>query len=202
MLSQIVIAMKKLSLYIFLVLMWCNVSLSDDIRDFKIEGISIGDSLLDYFSKDEILDNTHIFCENCKPQNKFSEVMFLELPSSFKTYSSIRFIIQNDKKYIIHGIEGAIFYGNNIDDCYAKQNETDEVLSKIFEHRETETRKIGEDKSEKSIAKNFHYWNTGHYSDNANNYCTDWNSEMKMPNYFTVTIMTEKLERYIIIKDF
>ena len=182
--------------------MFCNVSLSDDIRDFKIEGISIGDSLLDYFSKDEILDNTHIFCENCRPQNKFSEVMFLELPSSFKTYSSIRFIIQNDKKYIIHGIEGTIFYGNNIDDCYAKQNETDEVLSKIFEHRETETRKIGEDKSGKSIAKNIHYWNTGHYSDNANNYCTDWNSEMKMPNYFTVSIMTEKLERYIIIKTF
>ena len=44
--------------------MFCNVLLSDDIRDFKIEGISIGDSLLDYFSKDEILDNTHIFCEN------------------------------------------------------------------------------------------------------------------------------------------
>ena len=194
--------MKKLSLYIFLVLMWCNVSLSDDIRDFKIEGISIGDSLLDYFSKDEILDNTHIFCENCRPQNKFSTVMLLELPSSFKTHSSIQFIIQNDKKYIIHGIEAVINYGDNIDGCYAKQIEIDKELSKIFEHRETETRKIGEDKSGKSIAKNIHYWNTGHYSDNANNYCTDWNSEMKMPNYFTVSIMTEKLERYIIIKTF
>ena len=27
---------------------------ADDIRDFEIEGMSIGDSLLDYFSEDEI----------------------------------------------------------------------------------------------------------------------------------------------------
>ncbi len=28
---------------------------ADDIRDFEIEGISVGDSLLDYFSEEEIL---------------------------------------------------------------------------------------------------------------------------------------------------
>ena len=27
---------------------------ADDIRDFEIEGMSIGDSLLDYYSKEEI----------------------------------------------------------------------------------------------------------------------------------------------------
>ena len=27
---------------------------ADDIRDFQIEGMSVGDSLLDYFSKEEI----------------------------------------------------------------------------------------------------------------------------------------------------
>mgnify|MGYP000722043315 CR=1 FL=1 len=30
---------------------------ADDIRDFQIEGMSIGDSLLDYFNEDEILKN-------------------------------------------------------------------------------------------------------------------------------------------------
>ena len=30
---------------------------ADDIRDFQIEGMSVGDSLLDYFSKDEIEKN-------------------------------------------------------------------------------------------------------------------------------------------------
>ena len=30
---------------------------ADDISEFEIEGMSIGDSLLDYFSKDEIKSN-------------------------------------------------------------------------------------------------------------------------------------------------
>ena len=37
-----------------------TLSKADDIKDFEIEGMSIGDSLLDYFSKDEIEKNiTH-----------------------------------------------------------------------------------------------------------------------------------------------
>ena len=46
--------MKKLSLYIFLGLLWCNVGFADDISEYQIEGISIGDSLLDHLSKEEI----------------------------------------------------------------------------------------------------------------------------------------------------
>ena len=50
--------MKKLSLYIFLVLMFCNVGFSNEsgkIEDIKINGISIGDNLLDHFSKQELI---------------------------------------------------------------------------------------------------------------------------------------------------
>ena len=31
--------------------------IADDISDFEIEGISIGDSLLDHFTKEEIIKN-------------------------------------------------------------------------------------------------------------------------------------------------
>ena len=46
--------MKKLSLYVFLFLMWCNAGFADKISEYQIEGISIGDSLLDHLSKEEI----------------------------------------------------------------------------------------------------------------------------------------------------
>ncbi len=47
--------MKKLSTYLFLILFSLSApSFADDIRDFEIEGMSIGDSLLDYFSEEEI----------------------------------------------------------------------------------------------------------------------------------------------------
>ena len=47
--------MKKLSTYLFLIFFsFSTPSFADDIRDFQIEGMSIGDSLLDYFTEKEI----------------------------------------------------------------------------------------------------------------------------------------------------
>ena len=48
--------MKKIILIIILNLCFVGPSLADDIRDFQIEGISIGDSLLDYLSKEKIIN--------------------------------------------------------------------------------------------------------------------------------------------------
>ena len=48
--------MKKLSTYLFLILFSFQASsLADDIRDFQIEGISLGDSMLDYASRERII---------------------------------------------------------------------------------------------------------------------------------------------------
>ena len=46
--------MKKLLAIIILSLYFITSSQADDIRDFEIEGMSIGDSLLDHFTKKEI----------------------------------------------------------------------------------------------------------------------------------------------------
>ena len=47
--------MKKLCIYLFLVLFSLQTpSWADDISDFQIEGLAIGDSLLNIFSKKEI----------------------------------------------------------------------------------------------------------------------------------------------------
>ena len=55
--KPIIKPMKRLSLYLFLILFTLPTpSQADDIRDFQVEGISVGDSLLDYFSKKEIND--------------------------------------------------------------------------------------------------------------------------------------------------
>ena len=50
--------MKKLSTYLFLILFSFSApSFADDISEFEIEGISIGDSMLDFFSEEEIKNN-------------------------------------------------------------------------------------------------------------------------------------------------
>ena len=53
--------MKKLLGIVVLGLLFLSApSYADDIKDFEIEGMSIGDSLLDYFSEEEIKKKNEI----------------------------------------------------------------------------------------------------------------------------------------------
>ena len=49
--------MKKFLGILILILTLQTPSQADDIQDFQIEGMSIGDSALDYFSEEEIKNN-------------------------------------------------------------------------------------------------------------------------------------------------
>jgi len=49
--------MKKFLTILILILTFQTSSLADDIRDFQIEGMGIGDSALDYFSEAQLEDN-------------------------------------------------------------------------------------------------------------------------------------------------
>ena len=46
--------MKKLLTILIAVCLWCQNAQSDDIQDFEIEGLSVGESLLKHYSKVEI----------------------------------------------------------------------------------------------------------------------------------------------------
>ena len=53
--------MKKILGIVFLVFLLSTNAHSDNIKDFKIENISIGDSALDYFNETE-LENGELDC--------------------------------------------------------------------------------------------------------------------------------------------
>ena len=54
--------MKKLLALLFSLLFLSSPSVfADDISDFTIEGMSIGDSLLDYMTEEEILNKIEIY---------------------------------------------------------------------------------------------------------------------------------------------
>ena len=77
--------MKKLLGIVVLSLFLITPSQADDIKDYQIEGMSIGDSLLDYYSKDEIEKKPKYIYEN----KKFIGVE-LDLKNS-KEYEAIQF---------------------------------------------------------------------------------------------------------------
>ena len=150
--------MKKLSTYLFLILFsFSTLSFADDISDFQIEGMSVGDSLLDYFSKKEIQDNINI---NYYANNKYTSVEFFELPS-FEIYDSVELNYKtDDKKYIIVSVAGVLFCEKNIEKCNKKQKEIGLELSNMFENAKKDLQKSKHhaDKSGKSTTSQINFW--------------------------------------------
>ena len=132
--------MKKLSLYIFLVLMWCNVGFAKDISEYKIEGMTIGVSLLDYFTENEIIKNISEEEDEVREKNKFYDVNLFYLPH-FETYDMVQIALKfNDKNYKIYGVDGIIHFKNRIEDCYKKQQKVNKEFSEDFEYVEKKER--------------------------------------------------------------
>ena len=152
--------MKKLSTYLFLFLFSFSApSFADDISDFQIEGISIGDSALEHFSEDKIKNNT--MTDYYKDMKDFPFIAIeINEPTSFPTYAGIQFHVKkNDKKYKIYNINGFDFYYNDIQGCYKKQKEIDKEIKELFIdlQRDVYDYKHGADKTGNSMEKDIIY---------------------------------------------
>ena len=118
----------------FLLIFTTN-SLSEDISEFQIEGISIGESLLNYMSEKEIKDqiNSNKYMYSFLTDD-FGEVY---LYNNFKTYDHLSFFVKsNDKQYSIYSISGSILYDDKINQCIKKQNEISKELSELYKYVE------------------------------------------------------------------
>ena len=95
--------MKRLSLYLFLIFLTLQTpSWTDDIRDFLIEGISIGDSALVFFNENEIKKNSKNFFKK-----KDYTLVQNDKYSFFETYDAIDFIYKtNDNDYYLCLVSG------------------------------------------------------------------------------------------------
>tara|TARA_Y100001970_G_scaffold293122_1_gene437903 strand:+ start:3487 stop:4053 length:567 start_codon:yes stop_codon:yes gene_type:complete len=88
---------------------------ADDIRDFEIEGISVGDNLLDHFTIDEI-NNAY---KNTYPKSKKFYGLQFDL-NTYEMYKHIQIHLENDSNYIVSSILGGEFF-DDINKCYPKQ---------------------------------------------------------------------------------
>ncbi len=99
--------MKKIFFLIILVLSFQNLSLAENIRNFQIEGMKIGDSALDYFSESE-LENNEQGWHNYS-YNKYSTSY---MPGK-GIYSWFLVSYKNDdSNFIIEGLVGGLEIGN------------------------------------------------------------------------------------------
>ena len=138
--------MKKLLVLLFSLFILSSTSVfAEDISDFEIEGISIGDSLLDYMTEDEILKEIEINKNinnngHLKEPNKYSEAYLFNYSSTYeaglsfyvKNNSQNQYVSNKDEKYTILFIRGRIDYIEDFDSCITKRDEIVEILSGLF----------------------------------------------------------------------
>ena len=192
--------MKRLLLILILTLNFQSWTKADDIRDFEIEGMSIGDSLLDYFTKKKIKIKRkyRIKYPNSK---KFTAITFDEDPK-FKVYDSIQANVKtNDKKYIIYSISGISYFDNNISKCKEQMKLISKELIKIFPNASNinKTKKHEYDKSGKSlIHQSIFDMDSGA---EARVECYDWSKKMSkkhnLDDQLIVSILSEDFSYFM-----
>jgi hypothetical protein len=121
--------MKKFLLILILTLSFQSWTKAEDIRDFQIEGMSIGDSALNYYTKDELNNGIKSYY----PNKKFYHI---DIVSKGSTYENIQFAFkQNDKNFKIYNVSGGIFFVNKpFSGCLKKQKEITKEITTIFDN--------------------------------------------------------------------
>ena len=180
--------MKKLFIYLFLTFFSLLApTFADDIRDLQIEGISIGDSLLDYLSKEEIIKELEITKSYYNYlNNDFGEVYFF---NKFETYNHLSFKIKpNDKDYIIYSIKGSILYDDKLEQCFTKQKQIEKEFSSNYKNakKTNGTHEFNWDPTGESVSYNieFNLVSGGKISTN----CTKYKKSLKIENGWSDTL--------------
>ena len=190
--------MKKLSTYLFLFLFSFSApSFADDIRDLQIEGMSVGDSLLDYFNEKEINNNFSIGSYYKKNEKFFVYDSKNGASDNFEIYDGVQLILKrNDKKLKINSLLGFIDYNNKIENCYKKQNEIVKEFSNSF--KELKKKDWGILKT--SADKNGNYKPVTFDFDNGDRImvaCYDWSPEKNWFDSLKVSIYTKEYRDFI-----
>ena len=186
--------MMRLLLILFLTFSFYTLIKADDVRDFEIEGMSVGDSLLDYFSEEYIEKRKKYYYPKSK---KFFRINTGKI-DNLETYEGIQFqLLSNDKKYIIYSISGLILYKNNIEDCYEFKNTLVKEIKSLFPTSENYNykKKHNADKTGKSVVDRHDF-----YLESGGMVlvkCSDWSEEMSSADKLTVGILTKQLRDFI-----
>ena len=165
--------MKKIFIIIFIYFL-NSLANADDIKDFQIEGMSIGDSLLIKYSVDEINENIDPNVYAGK-DGKFKLVGFY---GTFGNYDGMQFAFKaKDKQYLIYGMNGGIFY-SNMDECKKKLKSISNEVSYLFKDAVTnfDVKDLHEaDKNNNShVIADIFFLDSGSISIR----CTDWSDEI------------------------
>jgi len=168
---------------------------ADDIRDFEIEGISIGDSALKYFDK-KILENNKEY--EWYEDKFYIPIAELKLSDS-EIYESFQIHIKNnDNKYLIESIAGFIFFKDSINQCYKKLDSIVNEIESLFNDIENlgkSSYKHSFDKTGKSTITDIILRDNNGFEISIQ--CYDWSKDLPYTDQLRIVIDSKKFSDWM-----
>ena len=199
--------MVRFLVIIILTFSFQSLAKADNIRDFQIEGISIGDSLLEFSSENEI-KRYMISDYKSKLYSRFTLRSIFS--SDLEIYDDIQVHFKtNDKNFIIASISGGIYYENEFNKCLKKKELIIEEISSMFPNARVNDQGtspwLAADETGKTITSQY-FFNFGSqkYNDYIEIACYDWGEEagkkFNAADHLKVGINTKSFEKWLVEK--
>ena len=148
---------------------------ADDIRDFQIEGMSIGESLLNYLTKEQIIKSKRNYFKN---KRKYYAVGYNNILNQYDTLDI--YLSANDNNYMIKSIIGFKFI--NMEKCLLQKKTIVNQIKELFKNakRHDNPRAIHEaDITGNSIENQTAFLLDGNLNGNfVKVSCTDWSDKI------------------------
>ena len=188
--------MRYIFFALLLILSLHSLGMADNVKDFEIDGMSIGDSLIEYKSLNEIekaVKNKMMY-----PDSNFAVIVFN--PNKPQPYDYIEIIYDiTNKEYIIDALTGLVNYPNRYDECKKNKKNISDEFKLMFNDAE-----IYENESP-------HYYFPDSIVDQIDFYpksggfvrvsCTDWSEKLFKENEWVdnlkVSIGSEKFTNFL-----
>ena len=166
-------------------------SYANDISKYEIEGMSIGDSLLEFYKISEINNAPNY---NDLPSNM--EFTIIEMPKRGK-FEMLQFMYKtDDRDYLIASVGGAIFMDG--DQCEIEKGKTAEDIASVIQNAkiiEGDTFAHPDDSSGKSyVSQNYIELNDGF----ASVECYAFSSNVQWQDHMRITILNNEANDWIL----
>jgi len=186
---------------VLLILIFGTQSLSraNDIKEFEIEGISIGDSLLDFMNLKKIKEKINSYSDKgyIYKSKKYYALTFdrSEFNSNFELYDQVQFHFKDkDNSFTIESIAGIKLYKNNIDQCYSflelREKEADEMFSNF---EKSESSRTNEGKIKRLLGYFYEF------PDKSTIYiaCEDWTNQSNIADGFVLVLNSSAHQNWV-----
>ena len=189
--SEKVFIMNRLLLILILAFSFQSLTKADDIGDFEIEGMSVGDTLLKHYTKSLVDKNKTMPAWSNK---KFTRFVSFE---NLKVYDGILFYFEDNGNYLISSISAILKFPNDIQNCYKKKDIITKQFKNMFSGYEINEYQSDHSADKSGKSKNdiidFNFSN----GSSSRIICTDWSIEYNSVDELRIILSSEEYTYFI-----